>query len=317
MKIITHNNIVNLKLSPKVCYDWVEYMIAHKSSAVLPPKISLKPREGVFCNVMPSIVTMPDGKRYGGVKIVSRYPDRQPTLDGKLLLFDADKGDFKALLDSNWITSMRTGAVAVHSIKLFAKSGFKNISIMGLGNTARATVSVLAEIFKDKSFNVNLLKYKGQEDLFKERFARNENLRFDYSDSVEQLFRNTDVIISAATYLSHDVGADELYERGVLLVPIHTLGFTNCDLFFDKIYADDYGHVCHFKNFEKFKFFAEVSDVVNGKAVGRQNDDERIIAYNIGVSMHDVYFAANIYEMLQDTPTAEINFEEPQTKFYI
>jgi ornithine cyclodeaminase/alanine dehydrogenase len=34
---------------------------------------------------------------------------------------------------------MRTGTVAVHSVKLFAKSDFSDIGLIGLGNTARAT----------------------------------------------------------------------------------------------------------------------------------------------------------------------------------
>ena len=71
-------------------------------------------------------------------------------------------------------------------------------------------------------------------------------------------------MISGATYLPNDVCADEYFDEGVLVQPIHTLGFTNCDMFFDKVFADDLGHVHHFKNFEKFRQFAEVCDVVNG-----------------------------------------------------
>ncbi len=317
MKLITHGEIANLNIAPALCYEWAEYMIKNKKRAILPAKISMKPQDGVFCNVMPSIINMPDGKNYGGVKIVSRYPSRQPTLDSKLVLFDADSGKFLSIMDANWITSMRTGAVAAHSIKLFAKPDFKTIAIIGLGNTARATLLVLSAIFPEKQFNVKLLKYKGQEDVFEKRFSENKNLKFSVYGNVEELFKDADVIISAATYLPNDIGSDEIFPKGVLLVPIHTLGFTNCDLFFDKVYADDINHVCHFKNFSKFKYFSEVSDVVNNNSVGRENDNERILAYNIGVSMHDIYFAAKIYEMLKDSSKHEFEFGEPKEKFYI
>lgn len=73
----------------------------------------------------------------------------------------------------------------------------------------------------------------------------------------------------------------------------------NCDLFFDKVYADDTDHVKHFKYFNQFKRFAEVSDVLNGAAEGRQSDSERILVYNIGLSMHDIYFAAKIYQLAE------------------
>ena len=86
---------------------------------------------------MPSLVKV-DNKTYGGVKVVTRYPSRIPSLDSTILLFDADTGEKLAFMDGNWITAMRTGAVAAHSINLLEKKNIKEIGIMGLGNTARA-----------------------------------------------------------------------------------------------------------------------------------------------------------------------------------
>lgn len=318
MKIISFEDIRNLQVSPSLCYEWVEEMLKSKEDVLLPAKISMKPTDGVFCNVMPCIISSAERTDVGGVKVVTRYPDRNPSLDGKLLLFNAESGEFLALMDANWITAMRTGAVAAHSIKLLAKKDFSTIGIMGLGNTARAALLVLASIMPEREFQIKLLKYKGQEELFVERFAEYPNLKFQFADTNEQLVRGSHVVISAATYLPENVCADECFEEGVLVVPIHTLGFTNCDLFFDKVFADDYGHVCHFKYFDKFKKFAEVSDIINGKVPGRENDKERILAYNIGISMHDINYANHIYEMLKDSKELkEIDLEDPTDKFWI
>ena len=131
-------------------------MIKNKDNTILPSKISMKPMENVFCNVMPSIIN----NEYGGVKMVTRYPDRIPSLDSMLLLYDAQTGKNLALMDANWITAMRTGAVAVHSINLFAKSNYNQIAIMGLGNTGRATIKILLDLNPDKTFNIKLLQYK-------------------------------------------------------------------------------------------------------------------------------------------------------------
>ena len=316
MKVITHQDIANLNITPQTCYEWVCRMIKGKSEALLPAKISMKLGLGTFCNVMPSVVTLDNGIRYGGVKIVTRYPDRTPSLDSKLILFDASTGDIKAIMDADWITAMRTGAVAVHSLNLFAKKDYKTVGVIGLGNTARATMAVLSEV-NNNDLNVKLYKYKGQEELFAKRFEDNKHFRFEYCDSYEQVVEGSDVIVSAATYLTEDLCKDKSYKEGVLVIPIHTLGFTNCDLFFDKIYADDTNHVKHFKYFDKFRKFAEVSEVVNGKAAGRENDRERIMVYNIGVAMHDVYFAANIYNMLQDKDCQTIEFGSPKEKFWL
>lgn len=321
MKIITYQDIDSLKISPSTCYDWVEFMLKSKSRAILPPKISLKPFEGVFCNAMPSIIPGNEDVLWGGVKVVTRYPERVPSLESRILLMNAKNGEFLALMDGTWITAMRTGAVAAHSVLLFAKRDFATIGMMGLGNAARATLLVLLSKLPGRELRIKLLKYKGQEENFAKRFSGFKNLHFTFVDTPTAMVRGSDVIISGATYLPEDVCADACFDEGVLVQPIHTLGFTNCDLFFDKVFADDTGHVHHFKNFDKFRQFAEVSDVVSGKKTGRESDAERILVYNIGLSMHDIHFAASIYNLMENEGVLnglpDIKLKEPTDKFWV
>ena len=154
--------------------------------------------------------------------------------------------------------------------------------------------------------------------MFAQRFASYPNLHFSYVDQYSDVVRGSEVVISCATYFDSDICADEGFDEGVLVVPVHTRGFSNCDLFFDRVYADDYGHVHHFKNFDKFRSFAEVCDVVNGTAMGHTSDQERILAYNIGVSMHDTNYAAHIYQMIcSRDDLMEIDMKDPTEKFCI
>lgn len=313
MKIIDFNVVSKMNISPADCYQWVSEMIEKKGEAILPPKISMKPFDGVFCNVMPSIVG-----NAGGIKVVTRYPDRVPALESFLSLYDVETGEVLALMDATWITAMRTGAVAAHAIIHLAKSDFSTIGMVGLGNTSRAALLVLAEVLKDKKLTINLLRYKGQEIDFANRFSQYENLSFQMVDTAEELVTGADVVVSGVTYAPKDFCSDECYKKGVLVVPIHTLGFTNCDLFFDKVFADDYGHVCNFRYFDRFKSFAEMTDVVTGKVPGRESDDERILAYNIGISVHDVSFANRIYAMIsEDMNLPEVQLNTPKQKFWI
>lgn len=318
MKLLTFEDIINLNIKPTCCYEWVSEMIQNKKNTQLPPKISMHPKDSVFCNFMPCII--PDNVLgcVGGIKIVNRYPDRVPSLDSKLLLMDMNNGDFLALMDANWITAMRTGAVTVHSMKYLAKSDFNTISLLGLGNTARATIDILAHVYPEREFYIKLLKYKEQEKIFVDRFKDYDNLHFTFVDDIESLIKSSHVVISCVTYLENDICKDDYFDEGILMIPVHTRGFTNCDLFFDKIYADDYGHVCHFKNFNQFKYFAEMCDVVNGTAMGRENDKERILAYNIGLSIHDINFANHIYQMIEnDSKYHCFDMLEPVDKFWV
>lgn len=311
MKIITHQDILNLNISPLDAYDWSEHVIKNKDKAILPAKISIKPHDGVFCNVMPCYFG-----DFGGVKMVTRYPDRAPSLDSQIVLLDTATGVTKALLDGNFITALRTGAVCVHSLLQFAVKDFSVIGLMGLGNVARAAMLILLAKVTDRKLTVKLLKYKDQHVKFAERFKEYENAEFIFCDTANEVAENSDVIVSAVTYAGKNLCDDSCFKPGVLVIPVHTLGFTNCDLFFDKVYADDYGHVKHFKYFDKFKNFAEVSDVISGKKPGRESDSERILAYNIGIAIHDIYYAGQIYNMMGEN-AKNIELDPPKEKFWI
>ena len=316
MKIITHEDIVACNISPNMCYDWAYHVIKNKNTILLPPKLSMKPEPGTFCTVMPSMTCPDTDEKFGGVKIVTRFPNREPSLDSKLLLMDVDTGRFTALIDCNWITAMRTGAVACISIELFAVKGYKKIAVMGLGNTARSTILVLLSHNPNNYFEIKLLRYKNQELDFINRFKQFTNVEFSFVNTVEDLVQGSEVIISAITYAPTDLCPDYCFDEGVVVVPIHTPGFSNCDLFFDKVFADDTGHVQHFKNFNRFKEYSEVTDVLEKKIAGRTSNKERILVYNVGISAQDVYFAHKIYESIQ-SDLQDIDLKAPLQKFWV
>lgn len=314
MRLLTFDRIKQAGITPMECYQWVSDAILHKRDGILPPKISLAPGiPGVFYNTMPSIIPKLNA---AGVKLVTRYPERNPSLDSQILLYDLQTGENLALVDGNWITTMRTGAVAAHSALLFAVKDFSVLGFIGLGNAARAALLVMLSICPDRRFTVKLKKYKDQHILFAERFSAYPNVTFEMLDAYEEVIRDSNVVFSAATVLETDICPDECFPEGILLIPIHTRGFTNCDLFFDKIYADDENHVKGFRNFGKFRSFAEVTAVVNGLAPGRESPKERILAYNIGISLHDIYFAKKIYDRIGEA-CPDISLNGPKDKFWI
>lgn len=318
MKILTHNDIINLGIKPIQCYEWACEMISKKNETTLPAKISMKPSEEVFYNIMPSLLP---NYNVGGVKVVTRYPDRLPSLDSQILLFDYEKGKLKAILDSNYITAMRTGAVAAHSIQLFAKKDFLEVGLIGLGNQARATIKILLSLYPDRPFVFKLFKYKNHHQLFVEyikSISNSKYITFIYCNTYEETIKNSEVVISSVTYFDKDICSNNNFMEGCLVLPIHTRGFKNCDLFFDKVYADDTKHVESFQYFTQFNYFSEVTDVLQNKNMGRESDSERIIVYNIGVSIHDIYFAEKIYrKAVNQGIGSEISLEAPSSKFWI
>lgn len=315
MKIVDFNTIKNLNLSPSLCVEWVGEAFRMKYSAQLPGKISMKIDPKIFFNTMP--VYLPQMERFG-VKVVSRYPERNPSLQADILLSDTKTGKTLALMDGSWITAMRTGAVAALTIQELKTSKTKEYAFLGLGNTARATLlCLLSLLLKEEPIHIRLLAYKGQEILFQERFASYNNITFSVYDSPDKLIDGADVVVSCVTVATELIAPDNVFKEGILVVPVHTRGFQNCDLFFDKVFADDTNHVKNFQYFDKFKKFDEFSNVLLKENKGRESEQERILVYNIGIALHDIYYAAKIFDLIDELPLPEAQTSSITSKFWV
>ena len=298
MKSITNSEIIALNISATECVDWVREAFVMKSECQLPAKISVHPTGNDFFTTMPCLLP----KEYGrfGAKVVSRIVGRVPALKSDMMLFDSNNGELLALVDCDWITAMRTGAVAALAIKTFRNSTATEYAFIGLGSTARATLTCLLESCKDEHLNIRLFRYKDQAEKIVEEYKHYKNATFTIVDNTSDLVRGADVVVSCITDASGLLVEDEsLFKPGVLVVPVHTRGFQNCDTTFDKVYADDTDHVKGFKYFSQFKEFHQIEEVLKGEVAGRESDSERILSYNIGLGLHDVLYASRIYDMLK------------------
>ena len=297
MKSITNQDIVDLGISPEQCVEWVHDAFLLKSECQLPAKMSVHPSGNDFFTTMPCL--LPESYGRFGVKVVSRIVGRVPSLKSDMMLFDSRSGALEVLVECDWITSMRTGAVAALAIKTLRNSTARNYAFIGLGSTARATLRCLIATCRDEELNVCLYRYKDQAERFAEEFSAAGNVRFSIVDTTEELVRDADVVVSCITDANgYIVDEESLFKPGVLVVPVHTRGFQNCDTTFDKVFADDTDHVKGFKYFSQFREYHQVEEVLKGTTAGRTSDTERILAYNIGLGLHDVLYASRIYDML-------------------
>ena len=255
-------------------------------------------------------------RHYFGVKEVHRLLNSVPSLGSDLLLYDAQTGELLALIDSDWITTMRTGAVAAVSAKALRKSTAETYGIVGLGNTARATLLCVLEQEPSRKFPVKLVRYKDHAEQFVERFKDYHNVSFEIVDSVEQMASAVDVFISCITNAQGLlVPDDRKFLPGITVIPVHMRGLQNCDTTFDRVFGDDTGHVQGFKYFHQWRNYNEIGEVLAGRDIGRKNDEQRIIDYNYGLALHDVVYAAKIYEILQNSQ--DIKIERETAKFWV
>ena len=320
MKVITEQQITNLGITPAECVEWIEASFKSKPEANLPPKTWMHFPGDIYINTMPCFI--PSINRYG-VKVVSRHPGLDPALKSTILLVDMSNGDTLACLEAIWITAMRTGAVEALAGKTFVnkfeevllpsnlerqtsnlKRQTSNIpahaasfGFIGLGNMAHATFECLQSQFTIPH-DIWLMRYKDHAEKFIEKYESLPNVRFHVTESREELVGNTDALYSCVTVMNEQFLPPEAYPPGYTLIPVHMRGFQDCDTKFDRIFGDDRGYLEHFDHFNEFRYFGELTDVLLGRDVGRRSPEERILCYNVGLGLHDVWFASRIYDRM-------------------
>lgn len=109
----------------------------------------------------------------------------------------------------------------------------------------------------------------------------------------------------------------DTYPTGCTIIPVHTAGFQNCDLEFEKVIVDDIDHVKKYRYYDQFKGrMARITDFANNRAKGRENDFERILVYNGGIAITDIYWAMKIVEKIGDN-CPQIPMSYPQKRFWV
>lgn len=152
---------------------------------------------------------------------------------------------------------------------------------------------------------VKMIGYHGHENRIMDLFRQDPDVHFVLCDTYEEVIGGSDLVISAITKVTENFVTDEYFKEGCTVIPICTMGFQNCDLFFNRVFTDEIEQIRGFKYFDHFApVTTNVTDVLNGAAPGRTDNVQRILVYNYGIAIHDLVFAANIYgrAAVPDTP---------------
>ena len=320
MKIIDFKQIRQIaqKQSPKQWMDWVDYTLRHKDDFIMPPKPRMSQSNGDYYNVMPALFMQ---ENVAMVKMIGRHSikrqEKRSIMMGDLMLYEADTGILKAVMDAEYITTLRTGVVAAHSAFLFGRKNFSSIGLIGLGNIMTICFFTMLNVIKKQNvhkIHVKLYRHNEQEIRFIERFKEYDFVEYELCDNYYDVIKGSEIVISAVTQADTDFAEDEYYDEGITVIPICTKGFQNCDLFFDKVFTDEIEQIKGFKYFDKFHSVANVTDVLGRRKPGRLNDKERILIYNYGIAIHDLYFAKRFYELSKVNETL---YEYCDEKFFV
>lgn len=273
----------------------------------MPPKPGIHPGEGDnFIHAMPAYIP---AMKSAGVKWVSGYPGNPrkglPYINGLLIYNDPETGLPLAVMDCAWITAMRTAAASAVSARYLARPESSVIGILACGVQGHTNLEAMKVLFPLKK--VYAFDTVPEQAKALAAYARDTlDLEVEIVSDPRQAVTGCDIVVTSGPILKipHETIRSGWVDKGA---------FVSCvdfDSFFsrkalnqaDKWTTDNLAQYTHYK--DKVGFFqncppvyAELGELVTGQKKGRENDQERTFAANLGLAMEDMAVCPLIYRL--------------------
>lgn len=237
------------------------------------------------------------------VKVHSKFPEANPAIRGVLCLHDLASGDLLAVMDSTYITAVRTGLSGAIAADVLANPGAHTVAVLGAGVQGRQQLTSLSSLRP-----LELVRVYDTVPEIAQEFSEEMTLKFgiavEPTDSVSEAVRNAGIVL-AATW-----AREPLIESGMLSTGAHvtTLGadepgkvevsadVIRSALFFcdDAELAVEMGALAG-AGLSKVQVAAELGEVLAGTHPGRSSAEQVTIYGGVGLAFQDAVCAWNVY----------------------
>ena len=278
--------------------DALEQMFAEKGEGrvEMPPKPGIHTRKDAFIHAMPAYIPSLES---AGVKWISGYPGNQakglPYITGLLILNDPETGIPTAIMDATWITAQRTGAATAVAARHLARPNSTTAGIIACGIQGRSNLQAMACVFSLTRVRVFDLHTDAAERFAREMSAELE-LDIEIVADPRQAVVDTDLVVTSGPILKKPtpvIEADWL-APGAFACPVDFDSYwTGAALRqADKLATDDVGQLGYYREAGYFGDtpapYADLGQIVAGLEPGREHEDERTIAINLGLALEDM-----------------------------
>ena len=300
-------------LSLAECVDAVEEAFRlHARGETLPPAIlGVRAADGGF-HVKAAGLKLP-GRAYFAAKTNANFPGNRerfglPTIQGIVLLFDAESGVPLAALDSIEITILRTGAATAVAAKRLARPDSRTVTVAGCGEQGRVQLAAILGVLPIERVFV-FDSDPGRARRFADERSREISIPVEAAPDLAAAVGSSDVCVTctpsrqplvwdadvrAGTFLAA-VGADsaekqELDPRILARAKVVVDSLEQCAGIGDLHHAIAAGLVT------KTDVHAELADLVEGRRPGRESAEEVTVFDSTGTALEDVAAAVAVYE---------------------
>ena len=273
-----------------------------------PIRTALKVPDKGLIGLMPGRFS--DGSAFG-IKVVSIFPGNfaknQVTHQGMVLLFDAEDGTPRAILDAHAITMIRTAAASAVATDVLARKDADSLALIGYGDQAESHLQAIRQVRE-----LDRVLVWGRDRGRAEDFAARHGA--EAAGSIEQAVAECDIVCmltaSSTPILSgrslrpgqhvNAVGASmpnaaEIDGEAVRISRFFTDYRASAEAL-----AGEYRDAIAAGLIDKDHLLGEIGDVLNGTVAGRISDSDITCFKSLGMAAEDLAAAELILSRAQE-----------------
>jgi ornithine cyclodeaminase/alanine dehydrogenase-like protein (mu-crystallin family) len=251
-----------------------------------------------------------------GVKVITVFPGNQGTKYdshiGAVLLFGAEHGELKAIMDASEITGIRTAAVSGVATRLLAREDAGDLAILGSGVQAATHLEAMLAVRPIRRVRV-WSRNPANAKRFAERQSRRRGINVEAMGSAQEAVAGADIICTTTSapepvlcgdWIAPGAHVNAVGSSVAVTRELDTAAMVRSKLFVDRREStlNEAGDFLIPKKEGEIgddHILGEIGEILIGKAKGRQSPDEITLFKSLGLAVEDVASAYHIYKQAE------------------
>ena len=301
---------VRARLSMSVCINLMRDLFIHIATDNITHKLrtAMPIEPGKLLGIMPGYLPYQSSV---GAKIITVYHDNYkrglPSHQGIVVIYDADTGAVRGLVDGMSITAIRTAAVSAVATDVLARSDASTLALLGAGVQASAHLEAIS-LVRD----LTAAQVWGVEHDAAKQFVAREAAKYRFPirvcDSVDDVVVGADIVCTVTSSKTPILGnvAPGTHINAIGACQPHDRELTSDLVAKARLYGDsvqsmvnesgDYLFPLNEGLIKESHLLGEIGDILAGKLSGRTTADEITLFKSLGLAVEDIICASWLLE---------------------
>lgn len=318
--LIADQDQVSELLPMNECIEVMEqaFRLASEGDVILPLRtMMVLPDHESLLGLMPSYL---GGINSLGVKVIAAFPKNLGTEydshQGVILLFDAERGLLRAIVDATAVTAIRTAACSGVATRLLARNDAGDLAIIGAGTQARAHLEAMLCVRPVRRVRVFSVPHESAVAFSKRESAR-YGIDIEVASSAQAAVDGADIICTVTSspkpvlqgaWLKTGAHINAVGAFTPVTRELDTEAVVRSRLYADrreslKAESGEYLIPAGKGIIDESHIVGEIGQVLLGTAPGRTTPDEITLFKSLGIAIEDIASAHHIYKQAGETGT--------------